>query len=51
MLLNKYLVKSASLTDTQKANADCQFDSVLTSDDTLAILKYIVGTVSTLPIK
>ena len=51
VLLNKYLVNSATLTDTQKANADCQFDSKVTSTDTLAILKYIVGTVDTLPIK
>ena len=51
VLLNKYLVKSASLTDNQKANADCKFDGAITSDDTLALLKYIVGTYDTLPIK
>ena len=51
VLLNKYLVKSASLTDTQKANSDCKLDNIITSDDTLAILKYIVGTYDSLPAK
>ncbi len=50
VLLNKYLVSSATLSDQGKINADAYFDEKITSDDTLAILKLIVGTLETLPL-
>ena len=49
VLLNKYLVKSASLTDLQLKNADAHKNDVVNSSDTLAILKFIVGTYDKLP--
>ena len=50
VLLNKYLVNSATLSAQGKINADAYFDKVITSADTLAILKLIVGTYDSLPI-
>ena len=50
VLLNKYLVNSAALSDQGMTNADAYFDEKITSDDTLAILKLIVGTYNSLPI-
>ncbi len=49
VLLNKYLVKSASLTDLQLKNADAHKNDIVNSSDTLAILKFIVGTYDKLP--
>lgn len=49
VLLNKYLVNSATLSEQGKINADAYFDKVITSADTLAILKLIVGTYDSLP--
>lgn len=51
VLLNKYLVNSATLNDAQKAAADAYNDGKLDSTDTLAILKFIVGTYDQLPQK
>ena len=45
VLLNKYLVGSATLSDMAKKNADCDADGDITSSDTLKILKYIVGSI------
>ena len=50
VLLNKYLVDSATLSEQGMANADAYYDGRITSDDTLAILKLIVGTYDSLPI-
>ena len=50
VLLNKYLVGSATLSEQGMANADAYYDGRITSDDTLAILKLIVGTYDSLPI-
>ena len=50
VLLNKYLVKSASLSGTGLANADACKDGKVNSTDTLAILKLIVGTYDKLPV-
>lgn len=52
--LNKYLVDAISLSDGEKYAADCSYSSeattlIINSDDTLAILKYIVGTYESLP--
>ncbi len=44
VLLNKYLVNSAILSEEGKANADCYNDKKLDANDTLTILKIIVGT-------
>ena len=54
VLLNKYLVKSATLSETAMYAADCNYSKSATaldvnSDDTLAILKLIVGTYESLP--
>ncbi|MDD6085656.1 MAG: cohesin domain-containing protein [Oscillospiraceae bacterium] len=49
VLLNKYLVKSASLSDQGEANADAYADGKLNADDSLSILKFLVGTLSELP--
>ena len=46
VLLNKYLVNGASLTDQSVANADCYKDGKPNANDTLTILKVIVGTYS-----
>ena len=50
VLLNKYLVDSATLSEQGMANADAYYDGRITSDDTLAILKLIVGTYDSLPV-
>lgn len=50
VLLNKYLVNSASLSENQLKNSDAFSDDKINSSDTLAILKYIVGSVDFLPI-
>lgn len=50
VLLNKYLVDSAILTDVQLRSADCLFDEEVNAADTLAMLSYIVGTYTSLPI-
>ena len=49
VLLNKYLVKSASLSEQGKANADAYSDEKLDASDALSILKFLVGTLSELP--
>ena len=46
VLLNKYLVKSASVSDQGLLNADCWYDGKPTADDALTILKILVGTYS-----
>ena len=50
VLLNKYLVNSATLAGTALANADAYKDGKVDSTDTLAILKLIVGTYTELPV-
>ena len=45
ILLNKYLVGSASLSEASQKNADCDKDGKLTSSDTLVILDYVVGSI------
>ena len=49
VLLNKYLVKSATLSEQGKANADAYSDEKLDASDALSILKFLVGTLSELP--
>ena len=49
VLLNKYLVNSAVLTGMQLKNADAYKNGSVNSADTLAILKFIVGTYDKLP--
>ncbi|MCI5911228.1 MAG: RICIN domain-containing protein [Oscillospiraceae bacterium] len=49
VLLNKYLVNSAVLTGMQLKNADVYKNGSVNSADTLAILKFIVGTYDKLP--
>ncbi|MDY3258666.1 MAG: right-handed parallel beta-helix repeat-containing protein [Ruminococcus callidus] len=44
VLLNKYLVNSATLTEQSLANADCYKNGTPDANDTLTILKVIVGT-------
>ena len=44
VLLNKYLVNSATLTEQGLANADCYKNGTSDANDTLTILKVIVGT-------
>ena len=44
VLLNKYLVNSATLTEQSLANADCYKNGTADANDTLTILKVIVGT-------
>lgn len=46
VLLNKYLVNSATITKQGRLNADCWHDSKLTADDTITIQKILVGTYS-----
>ena len=44
VLLNKYLVNSAMVSDQGLINADCWHDGKPTADDALTILKILVGT-------
>ena len=46
VLLNKYLVDSATLSKVGKLNADCNKDGKISPEDTLTILKYLVGTIT-----
>jgi hypothetical protein len=50
VLLNKALVQAATLSNVQKANADCHYNSVINAVDATTILKYLVMEYSTLPI-
>ena len=45
VLLNKYLVGSATLSESAQKNADCDKDGNITSSDTLTILKYVIGSI------
>ena len=49
VLLNKYLVKTATLSDEGKNNADAYLNGLLDANDALTILKCVVGTLSELP--
>ncbi len=49
VLLNKYLVKTAALSDEGKNNADAYLNGLLDANDALTILKCVVGTLSELP--
>jgi hypothetical protein len=51
VLLNKALVQAATLSNVQKANADCHYNSVINAVDATTILKYLVMEYSTLPIQ
>lgn len=46
ILLNKNLLGKESLTDTQQINADVDFSGTPDSNDSLMILKYIVGLIT-----
>ena len=46
VLLNKYLVNSATITKQGRLNANCWYDGTLTADDTITIQKILVGTYS-----
>ena len=50
ILINKYLLGSATLDDAQKANADVNNDSTIDSTDSLNLLKFIVELLPTLPV-
>ena len=45
VLLNKYLVGNATLSESAQKNADCDKDGNITSSDTLTILKYVIGSI------
>ena len=45
VVLNKYLVGSATLSESAQKNADCDKDGNITSSDTLTILKYVIGSI------
>lgn len=49
ILVNKYLLGSAALTETQKVNGDVNLDSEVDSTDSLNILKYVVKLLQKLP--
>ena len=48
--LNKYFAKAIDLTDQQQANAGCCDDGKLNANDGIALLKYIVRLVDSLPV-
>ena len=45
VVLNKYIVGSATLSESAQKNADCDKDGNITSSDTLTILKYVIGSI------
>ena len=45
VVLNKYLVGSATLSESAQKNADCDKDGNITSSDILTILKYVIGSI------
>lgn len=51
ILLNKYLLGSASFDDTQKTAADVLHDDVLDSTDSLTLLKFIVKLTDSIPVE
>ncbi len=51
VLLNKYLINCAALTDTQLESADCLLDGRINASDTVAIMTKLVGNCDSLPIK
>ena len=51
VLLNKYLINCAALTDTQLESADCLLDGRINASDTVAIMTKLVGNCDLLPIK
>lgn len=48
--LNKYLVNCVTLNEQQSESSDVNLDNKIDSVDTLIILKYLVGTYSSLPV-
>lgn len=50
ILINKYLLGSASLTNTQKANADVDVNSEIDATDSLNILKFVVKMIPGFPV-
>ena len=50
MAMQIQIVNSAVLTNTQLRAADCLLDGEVNANDTLAMLSYIVGTYTSLPI-
>ncbi len=51
VLLAKYASGLISFTDEQVANAECYQDGVIDQKDTIALLKYTVNEVTSLPVK
>ena len=49
VLLNKSVAGVVELNDTAKANADCQKDGIISSDDSMTLLKFLVHLVNSLP--
>ncbi|MDD6268713.1 MAG: glycoside hydrolase family 9 protein [Oscillospiraceae bacterium] len=49
--LNKYLAGVIKFNDQQMANAQCAADGQINSGDTMALLKYLVHKVETLPVQ
>ncbi len=50
IMLNKHVMGSQDLTDTQKRNADCNSDGKADANDSLIILKHLVDLIPTLPV-
>jgi hypothetical protein len=50
VLLNKSIVKAATLSTQGEINADAKFDSVIDSNDAVTILKFLVMSYDSLPI-
>ncbi len=49
VLMNKAIAGQVSLNAAAKANADCQKDGIVSSDDSMTLLKFLVHLVNSLP--
>jgi hypothetical protein len=50
ILINKYIVQSASINDYQKLCADVYSDGTIDSQDAMTLLKYLVNSIDSLPV-
>ena len=50
VLMNKAAAGQVELSAQARANADCMADNVLSSDDALSLLQFLVHIISSLPV-
>ena len=50
VILNKAVAGQVNLNEQAKANADCKKDNILSSDDSMTLLQFLVHLVNNIPV-